>query len=177
MVTIPRKALIVTAKDFEDSELLVPYYRLKEAGFEVDIAAPKKGEVEGKHEYKVAANLSLEDVEAAGSCGYKILILPGGKAPKKLREQEKALEIARDFASSGLPIAAICHGPQVLISAGLVKGRTMTAYKDVQAELAAAGANVQDAEVVVDGMLITSRKPSDLPAFCREIMNKIGGMI
>jgi len=168
------KALIVTADTFEDSELLYPYYRLQEAGYEVDLAAPKAGEVTGKHGYTVTANLSLEDVESHGSCGYKILVLPGGKAPEALRVLPKALDIARDFAGSGAPIAAICHGPQVLISAGLVNGRKATCYETVAQELKDAGAKYEDSEVVVDGNLVTSRKPADLPAFMREVMRMLG---
>ena len=168
------KALIVTADAVEDSELLYPYYRLQEAGYDVDVAAPKAGEVTGKHGYTVKANLSLDDVESAGSCGYKLLVLPGGKAPAALRQLPKALDIARDFASSGAPIAAICHGPQVLITAGLMRGRKATCYKTVAEELLAAGGLYEDTEVVVDKNLITSRQPSDLPAFMREVMRLLG---
>jgi protease I len=168
------KALIVTANMFEDSELLYPYYRLQEAGFQVDIAAPAAGEVTGKNGYKVAANLSLDDVASAGSCGYKLLVLPGGKAPEALRVLPKALDIARDFAGSGTPIAAICHGPQVLASAGLLRGRKATCYTTVAEELKKAEALYEDSEVVVDKNLITSRQPSDLPAFMREVMRMLG---
>jgi protease I len=171
---IEKKVLIVTADKFEDSELLCPMNRLLEAGYTVDIAAPKKGKVEGKHDYEVEANLSVGEIESAGSCGYKLLLLPGGKAPKKLREMPEVLDIVRDFAGSGAPIAAICHGAQSLISAQLVKGRKMTAYKSVQEELADAGADVVDEEVVVDGQYITSRNPHDIPAFNREIMKMLG---
>ncbi len=168
------KALIVTADMFEDTELLYPYYRLQEAGYDVDVAAPKAGEVTGKKGYKVKANLSLDDVESAGSCGYKLLVLPGGKAPAELRAIPKALDIARDFASSGAPIAAICHGPQVLVSAGLMNGREATCYSSVAEELKAAGALYEDSEVVVDKNLVTSRVPADLPAFMREVMRLLG---
>lgn len=168
------KALIITADGFEDSELLVPMYRLQEAGFSVDVAAPAKGTVTGKQGYEVEANLSLDKIESAEGCGYKILVIPGGKAPAKLREIPKALDIARDFAAAGLPIAAICHGPQVLISAGLLRGRKATCYKTVREEMVAAGVDYQDVEVVVDGQFVTSRQPSDLPAFNHEIMRLLG---
>lgn len=168
------KALILTADDFEDSELLCPMNRLLEAGFIVHIAAPKAGKVEGKNGYEVEADLPLEAVESAGSCGYKLLLIPGGKAPKKLRGIQNALDIVTDFASSGVPIAAICHGPQLLISANLVRGKNMTCYKKVAEELIDAGAQYQDAEVVVDGNLITARHPGDIPAFNREIMKMVG---
>ncbi|WP_027186127.1 type 1 glutamine amidotransferase domain-containing protein [Desulfovibrio inopinatus] len=167
------KALIVSADGFEDSELLYPYYRLREAGFEVDIAAPAKGSITGKKGYEVQANLALSDVDTAGSCGYKALVLPGGKAPAALREMKEAIDIVTDFASSGIPIAAICHGPQLLVSARLLAGKKATCYASVAEELKGAGALYEDSEVVVDHTLITSRKPDDLPAFSRELMKQI----
>lgn len=168
------KALIVSADAFEDSELLYPYYRLQEAGYQVDLAAPKAGTITGKHGYTFTANLSLADVEDAGSCGYKLLLLPGGKAPEALKAIPKALDIARDFAGSGAPIAAICHGPQVLAAAGLLRGRKATCYKSVAEEITAAGALYEDSETVVDKNLVTARQPSDLPAFMRSVMTMIG---
>lgn len=177
MAHIQRKALIVSADNFEDSELLAPMYRLQEAGFVVDVAAPSKGTITGKHGYEVEANLDVDSVEDAGSCGYKILVLPGGKAPEALREIPRVLDLVRDFVSSGLPIAAICHGPQILISAGVLNGKKATAYASVQPELKDAGIETVDQEVVVDGQFITSRQPSDIPAFNREMMKKIEGMV
>jgi protease I len=168
------KALIVTADLFEDSELIYPYYRLLEAGYQVDIAAPSAGTVTGKRGYAFAANLSLADVEDSGSCGYKLLVLPGGKAPEALRAMPKALDIARDFAGAGAPIAAICHGPQVLATAGVLRGRKATCYKSVAEELTAAGALYEDSETVIDKNIITTRMPSDLPAFMRAVMAMIG---
>ena len=168
------KALIVTADAFEDSELLYPCYRLQEAGYDVDIAAPKAGPVTGKHGYTFTANLSLDDVEDAGSCGYKLLLLPGGKAPQALKAIPKVLDIARDFAGSGAPIAAICHGPQILAAAGLLRGRKATCYKTVAEEITAAGAVYEDSETVVDKNLVTARQPSDLPSFMRAVMTMLG---
>lgn len=168
------KALTLTADDVEDSELLCPMNRMKEAGVRVDVAAPKKGEVTGKHGYKIMANLSLDEVPSADVAGYAMLFLPGGKAPARLREIPRALEIAQAFAANNLPIAAICHGPQILISAGLVKGRRMTCYASVADELKAAGADYQDSPLVVDGNFITSRNPDDIPAFNGEIARRLG---
>jgi protease I len=169
-----KKALIVSADLFEDSELLYPLYRLQEAGFQVDVAAPAAGTITGKHGYAVTANLSVEAVESAGSCGYSLLVLPGGKAPAALRTIPKVMEIATDFASSGIPMAAICHGPQILVTARLLRGKRATCYKTVAEELKEAGALYEDAAVVVDGNLITSRIPADLPYFMREVMQKVG---
>lgn len=160
------KALIISADNFEDSELLQPYQYLKELGLEVDIASLKKGNIVGKKGTSVEANLSLEDVNPAE---YDLLVLPGGKAPAVLRHNEKVKEIVRHFISHNKPIAAICHGPQILISAGVIEGRRATGYRTVQSELRSAGAIVEDKEVVVDGNIVTSRQPSDIPAFLREI--------
>jgi len=166
------KALIISADNFEDSELLVPYYRLKEEGIEVDVASMKPGSIKGKHGYEVKVTKVLKDVNAGD---YDILILPGGKAPETVRKKKKALELARYFFDKDRPVAAICHGGQTLISAGLVKGRKVTCYKYVVPEMKEAGARYEDAEVVVDNNLISSRQPADLPAFMREVMKKLKG--
>ncbi len=164
------KALILSADDFEDSELLVPYYRLKEEGIETDIASVKKGKIKGKHGYEVKVDKTLKAVKADD---YDILILPGGKAPEIIRNDAEAMEIVRHFFKMKKPVSAICHGPQILITAGLMEGRRATCYKSVAKEMKNAGAIYEDKEVVVDGNLITSRQPSDLPAFMRETMKKI----
>lgn len=161
------KVLIISADNFEDTELLVPYYRLKEEGVDVDIASINKGKIKGKHGYEVEANKSLDEVDPSE---YNILILPGGKAPETIRHDKRVQEIARYFFENNKPVAAICHGPQTLISAGLLRGRHATCYKSVAEELKNSGALYEDKEVVVDENLITSRQPSDLPAFLREIM-------
>jgi len=164
------KALIISADNFEDTELLVPYYRLKEEGIEVDVASIKKGTIKGKHGYEVQADKALKEVNPDD---YGILILPGGKAPETVRKDKNAVEIARHFFQKNKPVSAICHGPQTLITAGLMKGRHATSYKSVAQEMKDSGALYEDKEVVVDGNLITSRQPSDLPAFMREIMKVI----
>jgi protease I len=165
------KALIVSADEFEDSELLVPYYRLKEAGIEVTVASMRRGVIKGKRGYEVAVDETLDEVKAED---YAILVLPGGAAPAAVRKEAKALEIARTFFALDKPVAAICHGPQILISAGLLQGRHATCYKSVADELKGAGALYEDREVVVDGRLVTSRQPADLPAFTREMMKVTG---
>jgi protease I len=164
-------ALIISADNFEDSELLVPYYRLKEAGVEVVVASLSLGAIKGKHGYEVAVDKTLNEVNPDD---YAILILPGGAAPALLRKESKALELARSFFGRGKPVAAICHGPQILISAGLLQGRHATCYKSVADELKEAGAIYEDREVVVDANLVTSRQPADLPAFMRETMKLLG---
>ena len=166
------KILIMSADNFEDTELLVPYYRFKEEGLEVDVASLKKGTIKGKRGYEVAVDKTLEEIDTRE---YEALILPGGKAPGILRQSKHALEIAKHFFQEDKPVSAICHGPQILISAGLLKGKKSTSYKSVAKELKDAGAVYEDKEVVIDGNLVTSRQPSDIPAFLRETMKKIKG--
>jgi protease I len=165
------KALIISADNFEDSELLVPYYRLKESGVEVTLASLTRGKITGKHGYEVEVDKILDEVNPDD---YTLLVLPGGKAPAVVRKESKALVIARSFFARSKPVAAICHGPQILISAGLLQGRHATCYMSVADELKEAGALYEDREVVVDANLVTSRQPADLPAFMRETMKQIG---
>jgi archaeal arginyl aminopeptidase len=164
------KALIISADNFEDTELLVPYYRFREEGFDIDIASIKKGPIKGKHGYEIEANMALAEIVPEQ---YDMLLLPGGKAPETIRRDKNALDIAKHFFLKNKSVAAICHGPQTLITAGLLKGRHATCYKSVAEEMKAAGALYEDKEVVVDGNLVTSRQPSDLPAFMRETLKML----
>lgn len=164
------KALIISADNFEDTELLYPYYRLQEEGIQVEVASISRGTILGKHGYKVFADLSLDEVKEAQ---YDLLVLPGGKAPEQLKKQDRVLSIARFFFEENKPVAAICHGPLILAAAGLLKNREATGYKATRAELISAGAHYRDDEVVVDRQLVTSRQPSDLPAFAREMLRLV----
>jgi protease I len=161
------RALIVSADGFEDSELLVPLFRLKEDGVAVDIAAIRRGRIRGKRGYEIEANRRLDEIRPDQ---YHLLILPGGRAPAALRKEKVVLELVRAFMAENKPVAAICHGPQILVSAGVMHGRRATGFRSVAAELREAGAIYQDSEVVVDGNLVTARQPADLPAFMRETM-------
>lgn len=160
------KVLIVSADLFEDVELLFPYYRLLEEGIEVQIASTEAGTIRGKHGYRVSA-AALADIETDG---FDLLILPGGKAPGHLRAHGPLLELVRHFMAAGKVVAAICHGPQVLAAAGVLSGRTLTCYRSVATEVTEAGGRYVDQPVVVDGNLITSRVPDDLPVFMGAIM-------
>jgi protease I len=164
------KILILSADGFEDSELLVPLARLRLAGMQVDIGSFTAGKIHGKHGESARANLAIAEIHPED---YDALVLPGGKAPEALRQDAQVLALVRHFFAAGKPVAAICHGPQVLISAGVLKGRTATAYRSVADELKAAGAHYRDAAVVVDGNLVTSRTPADLPEFLRELITKL----
>jgi protease I len=165
------KALILVGEDFEDSEYFYPYYRLLEAGIGVDVAGVRKGTVRGKHGYSSEAGLSFGD---AARKKYDFIVIPGGKGPESVRLDKAAVQITREMMMSGKPVAAICHGAQVLISADVVRGRKATCWAGIRDDLKQAGARYLDREVVVDGNLITSRCPADLPAFCRELFKMIG---
>jgi protease I len=164
------KILIISADGFEDSELLAPQRRMKEEGIDVDIASLVRGPIKGKHGFEVEAHLGIDEVRQQD---YDALILPGGKAPATLRKSRAVLEVVRAFFDAGKPISAICHGPQVLISAGVLTGRSATCYATVAKELRAAGAHYQNSDVVVDGNIVTSRQPADLPAFLRETVKEL----
>jgi protease I len=169
------RAVILTASEFEDLELYVPYFRLLEAGVEVDVAAPQRGVIQGEHGYRMKIEKTIDEVDPDH---YDLLFVPGGfpnGAPATVRKIPKAQEIARSFFAQNKPVASICHGPWLFVSAGLVSGRHLTSYwhDGVPEEIRAAGGIYEDREVVVDGNLVTSRWPMDLPAFVREMMNLI----
>ncbi len=166
------KALILTADKFEDMELFFPYFRLLEEGVEVDIAAPNKSHIEGEHGYDLEVEKSFDDIHADD---YDLLIVPGGSpygAPAVVRKDSRAQAIAKSFFNSNKPVCSICHGPWLLASAGLVRGRRLTSFwhDGVPEDIKKAGGIYEDKEVVVDGNLVTSRYPGDLPAFMRETM-------
>lgn len=159
------KALVIAADGFEDMELFYPIYRLKEQGWDVTLAAPNVETITGKHGYSVTPDLPTSEVNPDG---YEILVIPGGKGPEEVRLDGDALEIVRHFFELKKTVASICHGAQVLVSAGVLKDRKATCWKGVKDDIIAAGAAYSDSEVVVDGNLVTSRMPDDLPAFMRE---------
>ena len=158
------KIACLLGQGFEDSEYKVPTDRLEEAGYEVVVIGMKAGEeLKGyKGKVKVKAALSIDDVEAGD---YEGLLIPGGLSPDHLRIDGRFIEFVKEFDALKRPLAAVCHGPQLLITAGLVKGRTLTAWPTIQVDLLYAGGDVKDQEVVVDGNWITSRKPEDLTAY------------
>jgi protease I len=171
-----KKAVILTANEFEDMEVLVPLFRLLEAGWQVDVAAPSKESINGEHGYSLNPNMTIDEVDPEK---YDLLIIPGGfpsGAPATVRKIKKAQDIAKAFFEKNKPVASICHGPWTLVSANLVKGRHLTSFwhDGVPEEIKAAGGIWEDKEVVVDGNLVTSRYPMDLPAFTREMMKMVG---
>lgn len=164
------QALMISADGFEDSELLKPLEALRADGIAVRLVTPGGTAIHGKGGATVEADGSIEDTDPSA---FDLLILPGGKAPASLRDDAKVLSIAKDFFGADKPVAAICHGPQILVSADLLRGRKATSYSSVASELKEAGAEYIDREVVVDGNLITSRNPQDIPAFLDAIREKV----
>jgi protease I len=171
------RAVVLTADKFEDMELFVPYFRLLDAGAHVDIAAPSMEEISGEHGYSITPDVLIDEVDPDA---YDLLIVPGGfpdGAPATVRKIAAAQAIARSFFEKNKAVASICHGPWLLVSADLVRGRRMTSYwhDGVPEEIRAAGGLWEDSAVVVDGNLVTSRWPPDLPAFTAEMMKLAAG--
>jgi len=168
------KIACVLGQMFEDSEFRIPYDRLKEEGYQVDVIGLKAGEeLKGyKGKEKVKADKGIDQVKADD---YDALLIPGGVSPDHLRVDKRMVEFVKAFDKAGKLIAAVCHGPQLLIAAHLVKGRTLTAWQTIQDDLAQIGANVRDEPVVRDRNWITSRKPDDLNAFSDAIVEQLEG--
>ena len=166
------KVAVLVEDDYEDLELWYPYYRLMEAGYQPIIVGPKEGTYRGKHGYEAKASLSAD---RADPCNFAGLIVPGGFAPDRLRRHDSVVELVRCAFDRGLPIASICHGGSLLVSANVVRGRKVTSFHSIEIDLINAGARYIDREVVVDGNLITSRTPDDLPAFMREVIRALKG--
>lgn len=176
MVKLAGKRVAILATDgFEESELTSPREALLSAGAAVDVIAPEQREIRGwkgkDWSIEVHADLRLEDARASD---YDALVLPGGVInPDRLRMNSGAVEFVREFVKRKKPIGAICHGPWTLIDAGGVKGKRMTSWPSLRRDLENAGARWEDAEVVVDNGLVTSRKPDDLPAFNDRLIEEV----
>ncbi len=163
------KRVAILAEDlYEDPELWYPYYRLQEAGAEVVVVGPQAGATyQSKHGYPVQADAAAADLRGTD---FDAVIVPGGFSPDRMRRSPDMVRLVREAYEAGKIVAAICHGPWMLISAGAVRGRQATCFFAIKDDLVNAGATYVDAEVVRDGHVITSRTPKDLPAFCRAIL-------
>ncbi|ACS33571.1 deglycase PfpI [Thermococcus gammatolerans] len=161
------KVLFLSANDFEDVELIYPLHRIREEGHEVYIASFERGRITGKHGYSVEVHLRFDEVDPDE---FDALVLPGGRAPERIRLNEKAVAIAKKMFEDGKPVATICHGPQILISAGVLKGRKGTSYAGIKDDMINAGVKWVDEPVVVDGNWVSSRHPEDLYAWMREFV-------
>lgn len=168
-----RRVAILAAHGFEDRELFGPRQALEEAGAQVDIVSPEPAgtALDAFHQRNRVGQVVVDRAVTDARVGdYQALVIPGGLfSPDTLRTHRACLEFVADFFSEEKPVAAICHGAQVLISAGVVEGRTLTAAKSIQVDLRNAGAHVRDEAAVVDGLLVTSRTPEDLPSFCDQL--------
>ncbi|MDR2006750.1 MAG: type 1 glutamine amidotransferase [Acidaminococcales bacterium] len=162
------KAIMFVEAAFHDAEALYPYYRMQEAGYKVDIVAPVKGAVyTGKFGYPLTADLSPEDVKLDE---YDVIIIPGGHAPDRMRLSTGLVTLVKEAHAKGKVVAGVCHGPQMLIEADLLRGRKVTCCKQLVTDVRNAGAVFVDAPAVSDGKLVSSRTPADLPDFCKEIL-------
>jgi protease I len=170
------KRVAIFAEDlYEDLELWYPLLRLQEEGAEVVVVGPGDAkEHHGKYGYPVAVDQAISEVDVKR---FDAVVVPGGYAPDRMRRSAGMVAFIREMAHNGKVVAAICHGPWMLASAEVVTGKTVTGFFAIKDDLVHAGATYRDAEVVVDGNLITSRRPADLPAFLDAIITALGGEV
>lgn len=164
------KVAILVENDYQDQEVWVPLYRLREEGYATMVIAPRAGSYASKYGYPIQAEAAASE---ARSADFRGVVIPGGWAPDRLRQDPAVLKFVKELNDARRVVAAICHGGWVLASAGVARGRRLTAYQAIRDDMIHAGAEFVDREVVRDGNLITSRKPDDLPAFCREIIKAL----
>jgi len=169
---VTKTAAIMVDEMYQVLEVWYPYYRLKEAGVEVHfVAAEAKKEYHSKEGYPCISDAAARD---AGTDDYDCMIVPGGFAPDFMRRSDEVIKFANDMVSAGKVIAAICHGGWLLCSTPVYKGKRATCFMAIKDDIKNAGAEYVDEQCVVDGNLITSRKPDDLPAFCTAILKALG---
>ena len=168
MKLVDKRIAILVEKLYEDLELWYPYYRLREAGAEVELVGTQSDTVyPSKHGYPARSDVAAKDVDESRYAG---IVIPGGYAPDHLRRDPASIDLVRQINQQRKPVAAICHAAWMLVSADAVKGRTLTCFQSIRDDVTNAGGKYVDEEVVVDGNLVTSRQPADLPAFCRELI-------
>lgn len=178
MPDLDGKSILIMASDgFEELELTGPRDRLGEAGAKITIAAPDRNPFQGRVQDEptiwVQPDITIGEADVKD---YDALVLPGGVInPDHLRTNEDAIALVKAFDEAGKPLAAICHGPWLLVEADVVDGKTVTSWPSVRTDLKNAGGNVVDKEACVDGHLITSRNPDDVPAFCDAIAEALAG--
>ncbi|MDP9127901.1 MAG: type 1 glutamine amidotransferase [Pseudomonadota bacterium] len=169
-----RSVLMLTADNTEDIEFFYPYYRFIEEGFRVDVATPSGGAFRGKQGLGLKDSKKVSEVDASD---YDLLYIPGGKAPAALKKYEEALALTQAFVAEGKPVAAVCHGPQILAAADVIRGRKIACWPEVENEIREAGASYLNEETVVDGPFVTARWPGDLPSHVKhtlEVLDKYG---
>ena len=171
-----KRVAILATDGFEESELLQPKRTLEEAGAQTTVVSLKPGMIKGWTEQNWGQMVPVDaTVDAIAADDFDALMLPGGVMnPDKLRMNEEAVDFVKDFFKHGKPVGAICHGPWMLVEAGVVEDRELTSWPSLKTDIENAGGNWKDKEVVVDEGLVTSRKPADIPAFCRKLIEEIG---
>lgn len=163
--------LLLIENNYEDAEAIYPFYRMQEANHKVTVVGPKAGIYTSKHGYPLEAKAAASEVKADA---FGALIIPGGQAPDRMRINPHMVTLVKDAVAKGLVVGAICHGAQMLIEADVLKGRKATCYISVKTDLVNAGGIYLNEQVVVDGRLVTSRHPGDLPGFCKALVELIG---
>jgi protease I len=169
-----KKIAFLATDMVEQVELTDPWKALENAGAELELVSLKDGEIQGFDHYDKADRFKVDrTVEEANASDYDGLVLPGGVGnPDTLRQDENAVRFVRDFFEQGKPVGAICHAPWTLVEAGVVRGRRLTSFPSLQTDIRNAGGNWVDEEVVVDSGLVTSRRPDDLPAFDKKLIEE-----
>jgi protease I len=165
-----KRVIILAENQFQDLELLYPKYRLIEEGAKVIVAGTGEKNYKGKYGYPVDVDANIKDCKAKD---FDAVVIPGGWAPDFLRRSKEVVDFVKEMSRQNKVVAAICHAGWVLASADIVRGKKVTCFSAIKDDLINAGAKYSDEEVVVDNNLITSRKPDDLPAFCREIIKAL----
>jgi protease I len=166
-----KRIAILAENMYQEMELWAPYYRMKEEGADVKVVgAGGAKSYASKHGYPVNVDVQAEAVKAVE---FDAVIVPGGYAPDMMRRHDAMVSLVREAAQQGKVVAAICHAGWMLCSAGIIKGKKVTSFSSIKDDMVNAGGQWSDSEVVVDGNLVTSRKPDDLPAFCREIVKAL----
>jgi deglycase len=168
-----RRVAILAARGVERVELVQPRQAVTEAGATTELLSLQPGTIQAtNHDIEPAGEFPVDRVISEASIDdYDALILPGGTVnPDTLRQDSAAVRFVRDFVEAGKPVGVICHGPMTLVEADVVRGRTLTSYPSIRTDIRNAGGTVRDQEVVIDGNLVSSRAPQDLPAFCRAIV-------
>lgn len=166
-----KKVAILVERDFQDLEVYYPYYRLKEAGYDVMVLGTGTAHTYfGKYGMAIAVDANVEDMDPSQ---FSAVIIPGGWAPDHMRLHDSVIEFVRKLYQDQKIVAAICHGGWILASADIISGKRVTSYKAIKDDMIHAGGKYEDKELVQDGTIITSRKPDDLPAFCKAILDAL----
>jgi protease I len=171
-----KRVAVVIANNFEDVEVTSPVQAVESAGAEFVLIGIEAGKVRGKKGHVFTVDTTFDDLQPNAIDTFDMLMIPGGGAPENLRIVEKAVDVTKRFVESGKPVASICHGPQLLISADVLKGRKTTSVNKIRDDIKNAGGLYEDSELVIDGNLISSRTPRDLEVFNQAIVDALAAV-